>query len=218
MIIRCFSVLWGKLLAKQNKCLEQTLDNKKRSEFLFVYSLFCFPCLKYEEYSTNKSLMCLPPDQTGWRLRTAGGQSSSALLLLVSLPSPPLSGNIMPVPLSCLPRIQQLKQVSSRFKVGSARAAVFWPFSMFCFSLMLMTVKPQRPPASTHQVLTQPLFTQAHNKSTTFLGWEIKTHKGGDNGERFTLELFRFGLVARLDNTWVRTYQRCNNRMLLKVC
>lgn len=66
---------------------------------------------------------------------------------------------------------------------------------------MLMTVKPRWPPASIHQVLTQPLFTQAHNKSTTFLGREIKTHQGGDNGERFNLELFRFSLVARLDNT-----------------
>lgn len=72
---------------------------------------------------------------------------------------------------------------------------------MFCFSLMLMTVKPQRPPASIRQVLTQPLFTQAHNKSTPFLGWKIKTHRGGDNGERFNLKLFRFSLVARLDNT-----------------
>lgn len=76
---------------------------------------------------------------------------------------------------------------------------------MFCFSLMLMTVKPQRPPASICQVLTQPLFTQAHNKSTTYLGQEIKTHRGRDNGERFNLELFRFSLVARLDNTLART-------------
>lgn len=122
----------------------------------------------------------------------------------------------MPVPLSCLPGIQQLKQVSSRFKVGSAGAAVLWPFFMFCFSLMLMTVKPRRPPASIRRVLTQPLFTQAHNKSTTFLGREIKTHRGGDNGERFNLGLFRFSLVARLDNTSA-PYQRCINKMLLKV-
>lgn len=148
------------------------------------------------------SHMCLPPDQTGWRLRAAGGQSSSTLHVLLLPPPPhPQTGNLMPVPWSCLPGIQRLKQVSSRFKVGSACAAVLWPVFMFCFSLMLMTVKPQRPPAWIRRVLTQPLFTQAHNKSTTFLGREIRTHQGGDNGERFSLGLFRFSLDARLDNT-----------------
>lgn len=66
---------------------------------------------------------------------------------------------------------------------------------------MLVTVNPQQPPASSRPVLTQALFTQAHNKSTTFLGRQIRTHRGGDNGDGFTLGLFRFSSVARLDNT-----------------
>lgn len=70
------------------------------------------------------------------------------------------------------------------------------------FSLMLMTVKPQRPPAWIRRVLTQPLFTQAHNKSTTFLGAGDKSAaRWRDNGERISRGLFRFSLVARLDNT-----------------
>ena len=119
--------------------------------------------------------------------------------------SPPQTGNLMLVPLSCLHGIQRLKQISSWFKVGSACAAVLWPVFMFCFSSMLMTVKPQQPPAFIRQVLTQLLFTQAHNKSTTFLGREIRTHQEGDNGERLSLGLFRFSLVARLDDTSVCT-------------
>lgn len=153
--------------------------------------------------------MCLPPDQTGWRLGAA-------------TPPPPPSISSWKsnacLPLSCLPGILRLDQVSSWFKVGSARTAVLWPFLVFCFLLMLMTVKPQQPPAWIRQVLTQPLFTQAHNKSTTFLGWKIRTHQGGDNEERFSLGLFRFSLVARLDNTSACTKgatTQCFSRFIL---
>ncbi len=43
LIIRCLSVLWGELLAKQNKCLEQTLDNKKGQSFCLFTVCFVFP-------------------------------------------------------------------------------------------------------------------------------------------------------------------------------
>lgn len=64
-----------------------------------------------------------------------------------------------------------------------------------------MTVNPQQPPAYSRPVLTQALFTQAHNKSTTVLGRQIRTRRGGDNGHGFTSGLFRFSSAARLDNT-----------------
>lgn len=66
---------------------------------------------------------------------------------------------------------------------------------------MLVTVNPQQPPAYFRPVLTQALFTQAHNKSTTSPGREIRARQGGDNGGGFSFGLFRFSLVARLDNT-----------------
>lgn len=157
----------GGLLAKQNKCLEQTLDNKKkvRVSVCLQFVVFSLSEIWWEQHNQESPVSPTWPD----RLKVKSSRWPE-LINPQPPPSPRWKYNACPpVPLSCLPGIQQLKQVSSEFKVGSARAAVLWPFSMFCFSLMLMTVEPRRPPASlrlsSHTALVYTSTQQKHNIS-----------------------------------------------------
>lgn len=143
-------------LPAECKCWEQTFSNKKMEGFCLFTLCFLFSASDWGEYSTNKSHICLQPDRD--RLKVKNSRRPELISQL-------LAGNLKPVPLSSSsPGIRQLKQVMGWFKVRSARAAVLWPFSMFCFSLMLMTVKLQWPPASIHRVLTQPVYTSTQQK------------------------------------------------------
>lgn len=51
-IIRCLSVPWGQMLAKHNKCLEQTLDHKKkvRVSVYLQFVLFSLPLIWGVQY------------------------------------------------------------------------------------------------------------------------------------------------------------------------
>lgn len=200
--------LEGKKKTKQQHCLFQTLDNKKGQSFCLFTLCFVFPASNMGSIVQTR-VTCFPPTRPD-RLKVKSSQNSP----------PTKTGNLMPVPESCLPGSQRLKQVSGGFKVGSGpRAAALRAVFISCFfSLMLMTVKPQRPPARIRRVLTQPLFTQAHNKSTTFLGAGDKSAaRWRDNGERISRGLFRFSLVARLDNTSAWT-KGATTGCFLKVC
>lgn len=111
---------------------------------------------------------------------------------------PPASSNACPPVTLAWNSTAQRTQQWLQGRLGPA--AVLRPLFILCLSLTLMTLNPQQPPAYFGPVLTRALFTPAHNKST-LLGWEIRTQRGGDNGEGLRLGLFRFSLVARLDTT-----------------
>lgn len=157
----------GELLSKQNKCLEQTLDLKKikvRVSVCLHFVLFSLSQIWGVQYKQESHVS--PTWPYGLKVKNS---RRPELIRPASPPLPPhWKSNACPPVMVAWNSTAQTSQQSIQGRVGLRSCAL--TLLHVLFSSMLMTVKPQRPPASICQVLTQPLFTQAHNKSTTFLG------------------------------------------------
>lgn len=117
LIIRCLSVLRGGscLQNKTSVWNKHWIIKKVRVSVCLQFVLFSQPQIWAVQYKQESHVFPTWPD----RLKVKNSRRPE--LINPASPPPPasLAGNLMPVPLSCLPGIQQLKQVSSRFKVGS---------------------------------------------------------------------------------------------------
>lgn len=146
--------------------------------------------------------LCLPAATTGWRLRESVRLSFTLLLLL------PLVKSFF----SFFPRQNLILVAASQNSTSRARpestqgrlglhSCAFDPSPSCVFpEKHKMTVKPQRPSASIQRVLTQSLFTQAHNKST-ILEWDKDTQRRGQRGvSRFRVLWVQLGCSSRQHN------------------
>lgn len=196
------------LLAKPNKCLEQTVDHKKgQSSCLFMFC--CVFAVSNMESTVQTQSHAFPT----WRDRFRGSEQAE----LIKPASRPL--RLSSQKIECMSPVMDARNstaqtVGSQFKVGSASTAVPWPPLRVLFFFNAHGSKPSTATCSdTHSSHTALVYTSTQQKHN-ILEKKIKTHTHSkeDKGERCTSELvFRLGLVARLDNTTSCTKVRLQN-------